>query len=105
MSVIKARTRGKEMARHIVRLDRKDTETLFAYARFLHEPTDYVISQLIDTVLAKDREFVAWRAEHSESYAPIRVVRPRRSSRRHARPLTGGAIGTQVVPAMTATAS
>jgi hypothetical protein len=105
MSVIKARTRGKEMTRHIVRLDREDTETLFAYARFLNEPADYVISQLIDTMLAKDREFVAWRAEHAESYVPIRVARARRTSRRHARPFTGGVTGAHAVPAMTASAS
>jgi hypothetical protein len=41
----------------------------------LNKPADRVISQLIDTVLAKDREFLAWRAKHAESYPPIRVAR------------------------------
>ena len=70
MPVIKARTRGKQLVRHITRLDRENNEALYAYAQFLGEPTDYVLNQLIDSVLAKDKEFLAWRAEHPDSYAP-----------------------------------
>ena len=70
MPVIKPRTRGKQLVRHITRLDRENNETLYAYAQFLGEPTDYVLNQLIDSVLAKDKEFLAWRAEHPDSYAP-----------------------------------
>ena len=58
MPVIKARTRGKHLVRHITRLDRENYETLFAYAAFLGEPHEYVLNQLIDTVLAKDKEFL-----------------------------------------------
>ena len=67
MPLIKARTRGKQLVRHITRLDRETNETLYAYAHFLGEPTEYVLNQLVDTVLAKDREFMTWRAEHPES--------------------------------------
>ena len=70
MSVITPRTRGKQLVRHITRLDRENHETLYAYAHFLGEPTEYVLNQLIDSVLARDKEFLAWRAEHSESYVP-----------------------------------
>jgi hypothetical protein len=70
MPLIKPRTRGKQLVRHIVRLDRETNETLFAYAHFLGEPTDYVLNQVIDTVLAKDKEFQSWRAEHRESFVP-----------------------------------
>src|SRR5262245_13288883 len=56
MPLIKPRTRGKQLVRHIVRLDRETNETLFAYAQFLGEPTDYVLNQVIDTVLAKDKD-------------------------------------------------
>ena len=38
--------------------------------QFLGEPTDYVLNQVIDTVLAKDKDFQAWRAEHRESFVP-----------------------------------
>jgi hypothetical protein len=70
MPVIKARTRGKHVVRHITRLDRESYETLFAYATFLGEPAEYVLNQLIDTVLAKDKEFVTWRDAHPGSHAP-----------------------------------
>lgn len=63
MALLKPRTRGKEMVRTITRLDRENHDTLTAYAEFLGEPTEYVLNELIDTVLAKDREFVKWRAE------------------------------------------
>jgi tryptophan 2,3-dioxygenase len=87
MSRIKPRTHGKELVRHITRLDRQNHETLVAYAQFLGEPTDYILNQLVQTILAKDKEFVAWRAQHSES--------PKASQTR----TTGG---TTNVPARTA---
>ena len=70
MPLIKPRTRGKQMVRRIVRLDRETNETLFAYAHFLGESTDYVLNEVIDTVLAKDKEFLAWRSENSVSFVP-----------------------------------
>ena len=81
MPLIKPRTRGKQLVRHIARLDRETNETLFAYAQFLGEPTDYVLNQVIDTVLAKDRDFQTWRAEHPESFVPRLGARPRRARR------------------------
>lgn len=82
MPLIKARTRGKQLVRHITRFDRETNETLYAYAHFLGEPTEYVLNQLVDTMLAKDKEFVAWRAEHSESYVARRTPHRPRSARR-----------------------
>ena len=82
MPLIKPRTRGKQLVRHITRLDRESNETLYAYAHFLGEPTDYVLNQVIDTVLAKDKEFLAWRAEHPESYVPRPGHRLHRTHRR-----------------------
>ena len=73
MPVIKPRTRGKEVVRHITRLDVENNEVLFAYAQFLGEPTDYVLNQLIESYLAKDKDFLAWRADHPESCVPPRV--------------------------------
>jgi hypothetical protein len=86
MPLIKPRTRGKQILRHIARLDRENSETLHAYAAFLGESTDYVLNQVIDTVLAKDKEFVKWRADHAHSYVPnsaSRVRRNRATSVRH----------------------
>ncbi|MEP0848655.1 MAG: hypothetical protein HRF50_17755 [Phycisphaerae bacterium] len=70
MPVIKPRTRGKQLVKHRTRLDRENTETLYAYAQFLGESTEYVLNQLIDTVLARDKEFVQWRADHPGSFVP-----------------------------------
>ena len=89
MPLIKARTRGKQLVRHVTRFDRETNETLYAYARFLGEPTEYVLNQLVDTMLAKDKEFIAWRAEHPESYVTRRAPHRPRSARRSANNRTG----------------
>lgn len=34
------------------------------------EPTEYVLNQLLDTVLAEDKEFLPWRGEYLDSYGP-----------------------------------
>src|ERR1700686_1745566 len=67
MSVIKPRTRGKQLVKHRTRLDYENNETLYAYAQFLDESTEYVLNALVDTVLAKDKDFVRWRADHPQS--------------------------------------
>ena len=72
MPLIKPRTRGKAFARLNTRLERETNETLYAYAEFLGEPVEYVLNELIDTILAKDKEFMAWRAEHPQSCVPSR---------------------------------
>ena len=79
MPLIKPRTRGKHMVRRIVRLDRETNETLFAYAHFLGESTDYVLNEVIDTLLGRDKEFVNWRAEHRQPFvSPSPPMQPRR---------------------------
>ena len=95
MSLIKPRTRGKQLVRHRTRLDYETNETLYAYAEFIGESTEYVINQAIDNVLAKDKEFVQWRAEHSHSFVPRGIARRRRGGR--------GSGGAPIMPiAMTA---
>ena len=70
MPLIKPRTRGKQLVKHRTRLDRVNNETLYAYAHFLGESTEYVLNQVIDTVLARDKEFVLWRESHQSSFVP-----------------------------------
>jgi hypothetical protein len=91
MSVIKPRTRGKRLVKYNMRLDEQSQETLYAYAQFLGESTEYVMNQLIDTVLAKDKEFVQWRADHPQSGVPRPVVRPRKRANR-VQPITAPAL-------------
>jgi hypothetical protein len=87
MPLIKPRTRGKQFVKHRTRLDRENNETLYAYAHFLGESTEYVLNQLIDTVLARDKEFVQWRTVHHSSFVPGSRAHGRRneSNRRTAR--------------------
>ena len=77
MPLIKPQTRDKQLIKHQTRLDRENNETLYAYAHFLGESTEYVLNQVIDTVLAKDKEFLHWRTSHPESFVPRPSNRPR----------------------------
>src|SRR5713226_526049 len=70
MSIIKARTNQKHLVRHITRLYRENNETLFAYAKFIGEHTEYVLNQLVETVLAKDKDFQVWREQNADSFVP-----------------------------------
>ena len=81
MSVIKPRTRGKHLVQYHTRLDRDNHEILYAYAAFVDEEPEYIVNQLVETVLAKDKEFAAWRAAHQQSYAPRRLVKTQHLSR------------------------
>ena len=58
MSLIKARPNRVRTIRHICRLKEPNRDTLVLYARFIGDTADYVLNQLIETTLAKDREFV-----------------------------------------------
>ena len=104
MSVIKPRTRGKQLVPHRTRLDHETNETLYAYAQFIGEPTEYVLNQVIDTVLAKDKDFHAvarrrirtrsCRAPRRRGRSPARVARRRaRSRRRGQRRVTTRTVG------------
>lgn len=81
MPAIKPRTTQKHVVRHITRLYRENNETLFAYAKFIGEPTEYVLNQLVETVLAKDKDFQGWRGEHPGSHVPKPGSRPMRRNR------------------------
>ncbi len=90
MPVIKPRTRGKEILRHIARLDRENLEVLYAYAEFLGEPTDYILNEIIERVLLRDKDFLAWRATHPGSYAPRSVAAGAAAVTRPATPVRRG---------------
>lgn len=81
MSIIKPRTNQKHVVRHITRLYRENNETLFAYSKFIGEPTEYVLNQLVETVLAKDKDFQAWREENAGSHVPAPGTRSKARAR------------------------
>jgi hypothetical protein len=70
MALTQPRTRGKQLVRHRTRLDHVTNETLYAYANFIGESTEYVLNQVIDNFLGKDKEYLQWRATHAESFVP-----------------------------------
>lgn len=70
MALIKPRTRGKQLVRHRTRLDHETNETLYAYANFIGESTEYVLNQVIDNFLGKDKEYLQWRATNAGSFVP-----------------------------------
>ena len=77
MPMIKPRTNRVKTVRHICRLQEPNRDALVLYARFIGDTPDYVLNQLIDTTIAKDREFAAWRAEHpTEAIVQLREPRP-----------------------------
>ena len=84
MALIKPRTRGKQLVRHRTRLDHETNETLYAYAHFIGKPTEYVLNQVIDNVLGKDKDFQQWRATHPDSFVPRTQAR-RQGGSTHAR--------------------
>ena len=86
MPLIKPRTRGKQLVKHRTRLDAENNETLYAYAKFLGESTEYVLNQVIDTVLARDKEFVKWRETHDGSFVPRAKQHQRRAGGTDRRP-------------------
>jgi hypothetical protein len=99
MPLIKPRTRGKQLVKHRTRLDRENNETLYAYAQFLGESTEYVLNQVIDTVLARDKEFVKWRESHQGSYTPRAQDRRLRKSVGSRRPDPGASSSGESVRA------
>jgi hypothetical protein len=64
--------------RHIARLQEPNRDALVLYARFIGDSVDYVLNQLIETTLVRDREFMAWRAEHPDEAVTTASRGPRR---------------------------
>ena len=81
MPMIKARANRVRTLRHICRLQEPNRDALVLYARFIGDTADYVLNQLIETTIAKDREFVAWRAEHADAVVTVPARRPRSAPR------------------------
>lgn len=67
MPLIRPRTRRIRVFRHISRLQEPNRDVLLAYAKFINESPDYVLNQLIETTLARDRDFLTWRATQGDT--------------------------------------
>ena len=76
MPIIKGRPNRVRTVRHICRLQEPNRDALVLYARFIGDGVDYVLNQLIETMLVKDRDFVAWRQEHPNEAVTPNARRP-----------------------------
>ena len=52
------------------RLEQQNHAALHADAAFIGEDPEYVLNELSDGVLAKDKDFVRWRVDHPQPFAP-----------------------------------
>jgi hypothetical protein len=77
MPLIKARPNRVKTLRHICRLQEPNRDTLMLYARFIGDTPDYVLNQLIETTIGRDRDFVAWRAQQPAEAATMSSDRQR----------------------------
>jgi hypothetical protein len=66
MPLIKPRSGRVPVVRHVCRLRVPNRDALVAYARFIGDSPDYVLNQLLEATLCKDKDFVAWRAGHTD---------------------------------------
>lgn len=63
MPLIKPRAQRVKYVRHAYRLSVPMRDVLMEYALFIDESPDYVLNAVIEATLAKDRDFLVWRAE------------------------------------------
>ena len=78
MPIIKPRAVRVDTMRHIARLLETNRDALVLYAAFIRELPDYVLNRLIETTIAKDREYLDWRAAHPEITAATILASTRR---------------------------
>lgn len=83
--IIKPRARGKYVHKVIAHFDDQNYETLQAYAQFIDESTDYVLNELVDGGLTRNKAYLAWLAEHPHAHAPRLRSSPARGASRRAR--------------------
>lgn len=83
MPLIKARASRVRFVRHVSRLKEPNRDALVLYARFIGDTPDYVLDQLIEATLEKDRDFVAWRTEHAAEAVTPNTREASRPSGRH----------------------
>lgn len=96
--IIKPRARGKYVHKVIAHFDDQNYDTLQAYAAFIDESIDYVLNELVDGGLTRNKEFLAWRAEQPQSQSSRPRSSPARGASRRTR--TPGAPDLRVSDAL-----
>jgi hypothetical protein len=83
MPIINAGPNRVRSVRHTCSLQEQTRGALVQYGLFIGDSVDYELNRLIETTLAKDRDFIVWRADHpSEPTAAQRVAPLRPTARR-----------------------
>ena len=70
MPLIKPRAHRVTYVRHAYRLSAHMRDVLMEYSRFIDESPDYVLNAVIEATLAKDRDFLVWRAGTERKAGP-----------------------------------
>ena len=78
MPIIKPRAHKIDSVRHDTRLLEPNRDAVLLYAEFIEERPDYVLNRLIETTIAKDREYLDWRVKHPDITAAMILMRDRR---------------------------
>jgi hypothetical protein len=88
---------SRESVCHICRLQEPNRDALVLYARLISDTADYVLNQIIDTTIAKDRDPVALRAEHPMRRRPGRMASTGRPESAHRLTIGGETVVRRVV--------
>jgi hypothetical protein len=80
MTIIKRRPAGRRSCATSAGSDSRTATRSWRTRGFIGDSPDYVLNQLIETVLAKDREFLAWRGDGG---GPGPRAKPARLTRAH----------------------
>jgi hypothetical protein len=63
MPIIRTRPNRLRSVRHICRLQEPNRDALVLHPRCIDDSGDYVLNHVIETILAKGRDFLVWRGE------------------------------------------
>jgi hypothetical protein len=98
MPLIPKRTTRTRVVRHITQLYQENNEELYAYAKFIGEPTAYVLNALIERLQKDDKDYREWRAENKESFVPVPGPAKRQNTASYHARTSAGRAGMVTLP-------
>ena len=98
MPLIPPRTTRTKVVRHITQLYHENNEELYAYAKFIGEPTAYVLNALIERLQKEDKDYREWRANHKESCVPAPGPAKRQNTASYHARTSAGRAGMVTLP-------
>jgi hypothetical protein len=98
MPLIPKRTTRTKVVRHITQLYQENNEELYAYAKFIGEPTAYVLNALIERLQKDDKDYREWRAGNKESFVPVPGPAKRQNTASYHARTSAGRAGMVTLP-------